>query len=63
MEWENEFIYEVFENHQWIEPDENIEEQYVFIINPIDDLFKLRIRVVSKKIEWNEVKIVSNINN
>lgn len=61
VEWEEESIYSVFVDHKWIEPNENIEEEYLFVIKRTNCFLKLQLRLVSKKIEWNEVKVFYNI--
>jgi len=53
----------VFEKHRWVEPGETIEESFVL---PVPErletvAFRLRVRIVSNRIEWNCDSVVEII--
>ncbi|WP_373526062.1 hypothetical protein [Nostoc sp.] len=60
--WEDVAAYDVFTNHDWIEPNEKLEEEYLILVHQENPMpIKLRLRVTSPtKIEWNEIKILTS---
>jgi hypothetical protein len=60
IEWDHIQTLSVFENHEWIEPGETIEEQKIIAVSEHKDLaFKLELRLVSNKTSWGCMTIVS----
>ena len=61
--WRRILTMPILENHQWIEPSEYIEEQYLIPYNNINSIaFRFELYILSKNIEWDIIRIIENIN-
>jgi hypothetical protein len=59
IEWERFGTFSVFEEHEWIESGEIIEDQIIIPVPPERTKpFKTELTIVSKKGEWNAKKII-----
>ena len=57
--WQQLMVLPVFENHEWIEPGETIKDQLLLKLPTVESgALKLKLRIVGKKIEWNEGSII-----
>lgn len=59
IEWKRLVTLPIFEMHGWVESGEEIKEQYLVSLPDGDYIaYKLRLRIVSKRLEWNVIEII-----
>ena len=59
IDWKHLATFSIFEMHKWIESGEEIRERRLIPLANGDYIaFKLRLRIVSNKLEWNVVEII-----
>jgi hypothetical protein len=62
VDWKRLGTYSVFENHGWLEGEETVDEQRLFLI-PAQEYraFRLELRVICSKIAWTDAQIVTTL--
>ncbi|HUT13691.1 MAG TPA: hypothetical protein VMY42_24600 [Thermoguttaceae bacterium] len=60
--WDGKAIFQVFEDHPWIEPGEVLVESHAVIVDESIDAFRFEARVVAENKEWNAFEICTGAN-